>query len=83
MTDADRFQLVWTADNWATTNRVDSTQVGHPGSFVDVVAGPEQTGSIVFTIFWPRGNRWLGRNCEVTIHPEPPKQTLAETKPQA
>ncbi len=83
VTDADRFQLVWTADDWATTNRVDSQQVGHPGSYVDVVAGPEQTGSIMFTMFWPRENRWLGRNYEVTIHRELPGQTWANTKPAA
>ena len=81
--DPERFRLVWTADNWATTNRIDSRQMGHPGSFADIVTGPEQTGSILFTIFWPRENRWLGRNQEVTIHPEPPKQDIAAVKPKA
>src|SRR5579875_2955243 len=72
--DSDRFQLVWTADNWATTHRTDSRQVGHPGSYVDIPVGAEQAGSIAFTMFWPGADRWLGRNFEVVIHPEPPKQ---------
>ncbi len=82
VTDTDRFQLVWSADGWATTNRTDSTQLGHPGSYVDVVSGTEQTGSIEFTMFWPRPNRWLGRNFKVTLYPEEPKQASADTKPQ-
>jgi glucoamylase len=81
--DAERFQLVWTADNWATTNRTDSRQVGHPGSYVDVAAGPEQTGSIVFTMYWPNEDRWLGRNVEVCIHAEPPSRVTAATRPAA
>ncbi len=83
VTDADRFQLVWTADGWTTTNRVDSRQVGHPGSYVDIQASPNQTGTIEFTIFWPREDRWLGHNHEVNILPEPPKQQVAAEKPQA
>ncbi len=81
--DPERFRLVWTADNWATTNRIESRQMGHPGSFADISVGPEQTGSLVFTMYWPGQNRWMERNQEVTIHPEPPKQDVAAVKPKA
>jgi glucoamylase len=81
--DNDRFHLVWSVDNWATTNRTESRQVGHPGSYVDVSVAPEQAGSIAFTLFWPRENRWLGRNFEVAILSEPPRQQVAAVRPQA
>ena len=81
--DADPFELTWSADAWATTNRDASRAVGHPGAYVDVVTGPKQTGSIVFTMFWPQTNRWLGRNYEVTLHPEAPKDEPAGIKPAA
>ncbi len=83
VTDAERFQLVWTADDWATVNRTESRQVGHPGSYADVIVGAEQTGCLIFTIFWPNENRWLGRNYEVAIHPEQPVQDVAAVKPCA
>ena len=83
VTDKDRFQLVWTTDNWETTNRTDSRQIGHPGSYVDVQAHPQQTGSVSFTLFWPGDNRWLGRNYEVNILPDLPAQGAAAVRPKA
>ncbi len=81
--DSERFQAVWTDDQWATTHRTDSRPVGHSGSYVDIAAAPDATGSIHFTVFWPKQNHWLGRDWEVTIHPEPPPQGSAAVKPQA
>ena len=81
--DQDRFQAVWTADNWTTVNRTDSRQVGFPGSYVDISAPAEATGSIKFTLFWPEQHRWLGRDWEVTIHPRPPQQGPAASRPQS
>ena len=81
--DADPFDLVWSADGWVTTHRDASRPVGHAGSFVDVVTGPDQAGGIDFTIFWPGGNRWLGRNYHVTIYPEMPQGEGAGVKPAA
>jgi glucoamylase len=34
--DANRFAVVWTQDDWATTNRLDSRLIGRPGSFADI-----------------------------------------------
>ena len=81
--DADPFDLVWSADGWATTHRDASRPVGHAGSYVDVLTGPDQAGCIDFTIFWPGGNRWLGRNYGVTIYPEMPQGESAAVKPAA
>ncbi|MGI4826675.1 MAG: glycoside hydrolase family 15 protein [Janthinobacterium lividum] len=81
--DADRFQAVWTNDNWATQQRTDSRQVGHPGSYVDIAVAEDATGSIQFTLFWPVENKWLGRNWEVAIHPQPPQQAPAAVRPQS
>jgi glucoamylase len=80
--DPEDFTVVWSADNWATTNTTHTKPVDSFGSFADIVVAPEQTGSIVFTLFWPRDNRWLGRNFEVTIHSEQLAQMPASRKPQ-
>ncbi len=81
--DSNAFELVWSADKWATMHRDPSREVGPAGSFVDVVTGPDQTGTIDFTIFWPGDGRWLGRNYGVTIYTEEPEQGVAATKPTA
>jgi glucoamylase len=64
--DPSRFRVVWTMDNWATTNTSDSKPVGYPGSFVDIPT-PNQTGTIIFTIHWPGDSRWLGRNISIAV----------------
>lgn len=79
--DPDPFSVVWTRDNWATTNTTDASPVDSFGSFADLVA-PEKAGSIIFTLYWPNSHRWLGRNYEVTIHAEQPAQMPASRKPQ-
>jgi glucoamylase len=81
--DASRFSVVWTLDNWATTNHVESRVVGRPGSFADIQTRPDQTGSIVFTLHWPEEDRWLGHNCEIAITAETPAQVTAAEKPQS
>src|SRR6201999_4450349 len=49
--DAEPFTVVWTSDNWATTNSTEASPVDSFGSFADVAAAPDQTGSILFTLF--------------------------------
>jgi glucoamylase len=80
--DPGHFQVIWTPDNWVNTNKTDAHPIDSFGSFADIVAAPAQTGSIIFTLFWPGTNRWLGRNYEVTIHSEQPAQMPASRKPQ-
>jgi glucoamylase len=68
--DREHFRIVYTFDNWATTQSAEAHSVGYPGSFVDISTGPNQTGEIIFTLAWPGQNaqeRWLGRNIDVTI----------------
>ena len=63
--------------------RTDSRQVGEPGSYADLVAAPDAAGSLRFTLYWPAEDRWLGRDWEVVIHPEPPKQMPTAMRPQS
>ena len=81
--DQQHFRVTWTTDNWATKNAQDSKVVGRPGSFVDIQTAHDFTGSIIFTLFWPGENRWLGRNYEVTVNSEPAPQETAATKPKS
>jgi len=81
--DAQRFRVTWTNDNWATKNAMDSRLVGKPGSFVDIQTAHDEVGTIIFTLFWPEENRWLGRNYEVAVNEEPVPQGTAATKPKS
>jgi len=63
--DPSRFRVVYTFDNWLSQATVDSRNVGYPGSYADIQTTPEQSGSILFTLFWPGRNQWLGRNIEI------------------
>jgi len=81
--DPQRFRVVYTTDNWATKSAVDSRVVGRPGSFVDIQTAHDETGSILFTIYWPETDRWLGHNYEVAVHEEPLPQGTAATKPKS
>jgi glucoamylase len=65
----NRFRLLWTTDDWATTNTEESVNVGHPGSFADLHAPVTQNGRISFTLFWPGENRWEGRNFDIEVLP--------------
>jgi glucoamylase len=56
------FELVWTADGWASTNHVNSSQAASSGHFADIPTGKSQTGRIEWTFFWPQDHRWEGRN---------------------
>jgi glucoamylase len=80
--DPEQFTVVWSPDNWVTSNKTDAGPVDSFGSFADIAATPGQSGSIVFTLFWPGSNRWLGHNYEVAIHSEQPAQVPASSKPQ-
>ena len=80
--DQRPIHVVWSTDNWETRNVKESRVVGTPGSFVDIETAPDQTGSLVFTLFWPGEERWLGKDYEVAIHERQVPQTSAATKPK-
>jgi glucoamylase len=68
--DREHFRVVYTFDNWVTTQSGEARSVGYPGSFVDISTAPEQAGKILFTLAWPGQNgqeRWLGRNIDVSV----------------
>lgn len=65
--DATPFRLVYTVDDWKTNRTVESQSVGYPGSFVDIQTEAGQNGSIIFTLYWPAEDRWLGRNIAVAV----------------
>jgi glucoamylase len=68
--DREAFRVVYSFDNWATVQTMDSRSVGYPGSFVDISTAADQTGSILFTLLWPgehQQDRWLGRNIDVAV----------------
>ena len=80
--DANRFTVVWSPDNWSTTNHLDAHSVGRPGFFADIATTADQTGSVSFTLYWPDQDRWLGRNYDVEIHASMPEQPIAAVKPR-
>jgi glucoamylase len=80
--DQARFHLVYTTDNWATKTELDARYVGRPGAFADVPTQPGQTGTIIFTLYWPEQNHWLGYNCEITVCDQTPDQGTAADKPK-
>jgi glucoamylase len=65
--DPSAFRVVWTIDNWATTHHTESIMIGYPGCYVDIPTIPNQTGTIIFTLYWPVEDRWLGRNISIAI----------------
>jgi glucoamylase len=85
--DADPFRVVYTTDNWATKNAIDARVVGRPGAFADIPTSPatngDQPAKIIFTLFWPGQNRWLGSNVEVAILTEAPTPGTAAEKPKS
>jgi glucoamylase len=81
--DAARFSVIYTMDNWVTKATLDARIVGRPGAFADIPVANDQSGSIVFTLFWPEQNRWLGQNYEINIHAEVPSQGTAADKPKS
>jgi len=67
ITAGERFLVKWTADAWKTSQTLDSTQLGLAGSYADLPTKAGQTGSLIFTLFWPEEQRWEGKNYEVEL----------------
>ncbi len=81
--DLQPFQVTWTVDDWASSHLTDSNVVGPPGSFADICISPQATGKLIFTLFWPAENRWLGRNFEVAISATTTPTMSADVKPKS
>jgi glucoamylase len=77
------FRVVYTTDNWATKSELNSRVVGRPGAFADIPTSAGQQGSIIFTLYWPEQDRWLGHNFEVSIFEVKPVPGTAAEKPMS
>jgi glucoamylase len=64
--DVDRFDLVWSIDNWKTVQNTSSRQQGSAGFSADIPAG-SGPGQISWTLKWPDKDRWLGYNVTIAI----------------
>jgi glucoamylase len=68
--DRNRFRVVFTRDNWVTTESLDSQSVGYPGAYADIPTSADRPGTITFTLAWMGADgkeRWLGRNIDVIV----------------
>ena|SRR5437016_1676991 len=61
--------IVWSTDDWARTNRLDTThESGLNLWFADFPTAELPEGSVfTFTSFWKRDQRWEGRNWQVSL----------------
>jgi glucoamylase len=61
--------IVWSTDDWARTNRSDTThESGLNLWFADFPTAEWPAGSVfTFTTFWKRDQRWEGRNWQVSV----------------
>ncbi len=63
-----RFMLVWTDNDWQTTNRFQSRGMGSAGFSADIHPTHRQSRSgLSFTFFWPEENCWLGYNYAIRV----------------
>jgi glucoamylase len=61
--------ILWSANNWAITNKVDTTQINALKVwFVDLPTKDCPENSLIeFTFFWKEAGRWEGRNYSVAV----------------
>jgi glucoamylase len=65
--DHSRFRVVWTLDNWANVQSLDSTPIGNAYFQADIPTTPSQNGTISFSLEYLDEGRWVGRNYDVAI----------------
>jgi glucoamylase len=64
------FEVIWTTDQWKTTQSTMGRSLGSAGYSVDLSTGPNHgSGGLSWTFHWPQQNRWLGYNIEISIEP--------------
>ncbi len=86
--NADRFNVVFTQDGWATSQTVSSRSCGYPGSYVDIPTQAAQSGPsryLSFTMHWPEragvAEHWLGHNVDIEVASTPPPVMPPSTAP--
>ncbi|HEU5350132.1 MAG TPA: glycoside hydrolase family 15 protein [Terracidiphilus sp.] len=66
--DGARFEVVWTRDEWKTTNHTESSGQGSAGYGAELETQAAQAGArLEWTLHWPEGDRWLGYNVDVML----------------
>lgn len=61
--------IVWSANDWASTNEADATHIDALNLwYADLSTADCQAGSVIeFTFFWKEAQRWEGTNYSVTV----------------
>jgi glucoamylase len=66
--DESRFEVVWSADGWQTTNTTLSRGLGSAGYSADIATNSDLANRrLLWTLHWPEPDRWLGYNVEVKV----------------
>lgn len=66
------FRLRWSADEWRTAQDSDSAPSGLGPEYLDIAVPAGQRAPLRFTFYWPRGERWEGRDFTVAVRPSSP-----------
>jgi glucoamylase len=64
--DDAKFEVIWTADNWKSTQAKKSCGFGSAGFSADLVP-PAGCGVLEWTLHWTETDTWLGYNVKVKI----------------
>ena len=64
--DERRFDLLWTYDNWKTTESAKSHSLGSCGHSAEIPPGLAG-GKLEWTLHWTERNTWLGYNVQVQV----------------
>jgi glucoamylase len=63
-----RFVLVWSDNQWQSTNSTQSRGLGSAGFAVDILPDHrEMPAGLSLTFYWPEEDRWLGHNYDIRI----------------
>jgi len=66
--DGDRFELLWSTDNWKTIQTDTSRSLGSAGFSAEIAPGQAVEGrELSLTLHWPEQGRWLGYNIDVKV----------------
>jgi len=65
--ECSRFRVIWTQDDWKTTNTLESKLLGSSVYYADLPIDKNAEGAVSFTLYWPIEDRWEGKNYDVPI----------------
>jgi glucoamylase len=64
------FEVIWTTDQWKTSQSTMGRSLGSAGYSVDLSTAPNPaSGGLSWTLHWREHNRWLGYNVDISIEP--------------